>query len=314
MILFQLLTGELPFRGNARMLHAAGHPRRAAQPAQAQQQRTQRPGNDHAQVPGEGASRRYQTARELSDEFRRFLIGEPIHARPISRAARTWRWAKRRPAAATVLGLLVVVAFGSAAAFIRERELRHQVVAQQNETERRRIEAEERKAEADSERASADAVVDFLLQDILAKASPEEQQDKAVRDMLVKTLIEPAAATVGQRFKDKPLIEAVVRSQLATILLTLGRSDLAQEHAERALALRREVLGEDHPQTIKSLNNYAHVLFMLGQSQQAEPLFKQALEQKRKVSGEDDPETIASLNNYAAVLESLGRGSVRRSR
>jgi tetratricopeptide (TPR) repeat protein len=69
----------------------------------------------------------------------------------------------------------------------------------------------------------------------------------------------------------------------------------------------REVLGEDHPRTSLSLNNYARVLESLGRAQEAEPLYKQALEQRRKVLGDDHPDTIQSLNNYAHLLESLGR-------
>jgi eukaryotic-like serine/threonine-protein kinase len=72
-------------------------------------------------------SRRYQTAQELADELGRFLRHEPIHARPITRAERTWRWCRRKPAiaslsAATIL-LLLAVAIGSPiAAFLLNRE------------------------------------------------------------------------------------------------------------------------------------------------------------------------------------------------
>jgi serine/threonine-protein kinase len=48
---------------------------------------------------------RYATAAALADDLDRFLEGQPIHARPVSRWERAWKWARRRPAAA----LLVVV-------------------------------------------------------------------------------------------------------------------------------------------------------------------------------------------------------------
>ena len=45
--------------------------------------------------------KRYATAQALADEFRRFLNDEPIHARPVSRVERAWRWCRRKPALAS---------------------------------------------------------------------------------------------------------------------------------------------------------------------------------------------------------------------
>jgi len=65
-----------------------------------------------AKVPG----RRYASAAALAADLRRWLAGEPIHARPVGRAERLWLWCKRSPRtallAATALGLLLVLAIG----------------------------------------------------------------------------------------------------------------------------------------------------------------------------------------------------------
>jgi hypothetical protein len=57
-------------------------------------------------------SRRYESAQALADDLGRYLEDRPIHARPISRPARFWRWCKRNPAvaalAAAILLLLVL--------------------------------------------------------------------------------------------------------------------------------------------------------------------------------------------------------------
>ena len=58
-------------------------------------------------------ARRYASAQELVDELERFLSGEPIHARPVSRPERLWRWCKRSPALATASGLALVAMTGT---------------------------------------------------------------------------------------------------------------------------------------------------------------------------------------------------------
>jgi eukaryotic-like serine/threonine-protein kinase len=117
-ILYEMLTGELPFRGQARML--------LVQLIQ-EEPRPPRKLNDRiprdletvclkamAKEPG----RRYQCARELADDLRRFLRGEPILARPVRIWERGWTWAKRRPAAAALIVASLVAALASAAGLV----------------------------------------------------------------------------------------------------------------------------------------------------------------------------------------------------
>lgn len=55
--------------------------------------------------------RRYGSATELNEELQRFLKGEPILARPISRAAILWRWCRRNPVTASLTAGLVAASF-----------------------------------------------------------------------------------------------------------------------------------------------------------------------------------------------------------
>jgi tRNA A-37 threonylcarbamoyl transferase component Bud32 len=111
-VLYELLTGERPFRGNRRMLLL-----------QVLQDEPRPPHSLNDKVPrdleticlkamAKAPARRYATAQELANDLQRYLRGEPIVARPISRAERLWRWCRRNPVA---VGLLLAVSLGSAA-------------------------------------------------------------------------------------------------------------------------------------------------------------------------------------------------------
>jgi WD40 repeat protein/serine/threonine protein kinase len=79
-------------------------------------------------------ARRYRAAADLADDLGRFLKGEPIRARPVGRAERTWRWCRRNPLVAGLLTLITLVVLVGAAAVLYE--LDRAVTAEGNEREK----------------------------------------------------------------------------------------------------------------------------------------------------------------------------------
>jgi CHAT domain-containing protein/Tfp pilus assembly protein PilF len=80
----------------------------------------------------------------------------------------------------------------------------------------------------------------------------------------------------------------------------------ATARARRVLALRKEVLGEHHPDYALSLNNLAFLLNSQGDYAAARPFYEQALTITKQVLGERHPDYATSLNNLAGLLNSQG--------
>jgi serine/threonine-protein kinase len=108
-VLYELLTGERPFRGAPHMVF---------QQVVHEEPRPPRKLNDR--IPrdleticlkclGKEPHKRYASAAALAADLRCFLAGEPIRARPVGRLERAWRWCRRKPALASLTAALAVV-------------------------------------------------------------------------------------------------------------------------------------------------------------------------------------------------------------
>jgi WD40 repeat protein len=109
-VLYEILTGELPFRGSKQMilyqvLHEDPRPLRWINDKIPRDLETiclkclqKEPG------------KRYPSALDLGNDLRRFLNNEPIRARPVSPWERAVKWARRRPAIAGLIAAVILVA------------------------------------------------------------------------------------------------------------------------------------------------------------------------------------------------------------
>ncbi|CAG8069610.1 unnamed protein product [Penicillium nalgiovense] len=78
---------------------------------------------------------------------------------------------------------------------------------------------------------------------------------------------------------------------------------------QRLYELRQQMLGESHPDTIRSLASLASTYNEQGRYREAEPMKVKALELRRQVLGEKHPHTIWSLANLATIYHEQGRYS-----
>jgi tetratricopeptide (TPR) repeat protein len=81
----------------------------------------------------------------------------------------------------------------------------------------------------------------------------------------------------------------------------------AQPLLEKVLAIRRQVLGEEHPLTATNYHNLASILYKQDKYVEAEAGFRKALDIRRKALGEDHPDTATTYNNLASNLAAQGK-------
>jgi formylglycine-generating enzyme required for sulfatase activity len=123
-------------------------------------------------------ARRYASAEGLANDLRRYQAGEPNRARPVGAAERTWKWARRRPALAALLGVVLLALVGltvlAAVALDREQKARQ---------------------EADT----ATKAREFLVS-IFQKA----ERDEKGGTVTVRQLLEEAETRIPVEFADQP--------------------------------------------------------------------------------------------------------------
>jgi tetratricopeptide (TPR) repeat protein len=95
---------------------------------------------------------------------------------------------------------------------------------------------------------------------------------------------------------------ALEMSAQAASLHARGRYAQAQPLYEKALEIRRRLLGENYPATAASYNNVGVNLHHLGNYVQAQSLNEKALEINRRLLSDNHPDTAMSYNNVAFDL------------
>lgn len=287
-VLYQLMSGCLPYDVST-MPGMAPHIIRVEQP--------QRLGTLDPALRGDietvvaralekDRERRYQSALELAQDIRRYIAGEAIVARPPSLLYQARLFARRNKA---TVGAIVAVSVVLVAATIFST------------VQALRATRAERSATYEAE--AAKAINDFLNTDLLAAVAPGERGP----NVTMREVLDAASENIGDKFADKPLIEASIRVTLAHTYWSLGEYAAAIPHAERAVVLRKTNLGEEHPDTLDAFHMLGLSFKYRGRYDDAQRILSSTLETRRRVLGDEHPATLSSMNNLAILLGDKGK-------
>ncbi len=283
-ILYQLLTGELPFRGNTRMLlHHVLH----------DEPRPPRSLNDRVprdleticlKAMAKEPRRRYPKAQDLADDLRRFLSGEPIQARPVGQIEKLWRWSRRKPAVAALVAAVCLLFLASLSGFAGMTYLWFLADDRQTQTERERNEADKQRALAEESSREARKAVDDYFTKVSENKLLHVPRLAPLRRELLQT-----ALTFYQDFVAKRGHDPGVRAELGWAYARLGTITEQTGSKARAIELLQEAvkvfdqLAQEHRgvpdyqhDLAKNLHNLGRLFEQTGQLPKAELHYERA--------------------------------------
>jgi len=294
-VLYELVTDSLPLDVGEEPLHEAVR-RIVEEPAERLRRTTAGstagPGGIDADLETIAAKclekdpeRRYGSALELTDEIERYLESRPIAARPPSRAYLLRKLVARHRVAFGVTALVFVLLAAFAATVSVQLSIQSR--------ERARAEAEARKAKH---------VVAYIQEVLLAS-----REDRAGKDVTIREALEFAAGRVHKKLGKDPEGEAAVELTLGMLDRGFSQYDRSEEHLRKALRIRREYLGDSHPDVGATWLELANLRFFEGRTEEAEKLARRAIGILERAPDRDLPSLADALNTLGLALRQLGR-------
>jgi tetratricopeptide (TPR) repeat protein len=265
--------------------------------------------------------RRYESASALAADVQRYLNDESVAACPPSAGYRLLKYVRRNRRTLVMAGIIAVALVtatavstwqaidANAARKLADERLDNEKEARRLADERLDSEKKARKGAA-TETAVARAVNDFLQQDVLGQVVAQPRfLDESIgnTDLTVKEALDRAAARIGSRFHDHPLVEAEIRTVIGQAYSQLNEHTPAVLHLERAVKLRQTHLEPEHPNTLASMNLLATAYVCTGRRSEAITLYKRLLDNRQARLGPDDPETLHCVRALAGAYGADGQ-------
>jgi serine/threonine protein kinase/tetratricopeptide (TPR) repeat protein len=233
-------------------------------------------------------TRRYETANDFAADLMRYLGEQPVEACPPSAWYRFGKLARRNRVALITTTVVAVSLAGSTAVSIWQA-----------------MNARAAAAEASRRADESRQVVEYLATDVFfGAAAPGMRRGRSVT---VGEMLDRADATLGERYLKQPLVEASVRMALAWSYYMLLDSGRAEQNVARAVQIREQYHGPEHPATLEALDRQASILCLAQKKLTAERIARRVLAARRRVLGPAHADTLSTQADLAQTVSDLGR-------
>ncbi|MEM7349777.1 MAG: serine/threonine-protein kinase [Acidobacteriota bacterium] len=320
-LLYELLTGRLPYEMHGRSAHeierllteteppkpsqvvaqstTSGRPSESEKPAA-------KTGGDSAEEPEPQSSRaltrsltgdldaivlkalrstppqRYDSVERFAADIERFQQGLPVAARSGGWRYRATKFVRRNRRGVAALVALAILLLGFAGALLLQNER----VRQQRD-------------QAQLESAKKSQVVSLIL-DIFELSDPYVVPDA---ELTVREALEHSVPLLADGLDEQPDVRAELLHAAGSILSVLGVYSGAEEQLTEALEIRRGLYGDDSPSVARSMSALAAVRRELDDDlSEAERLAREAVEVLRQRLGPEHPDLTDPLLEWVAVL------------
>lgn len=337
-VLYELLTGELPYQLSKSAPHEALRIICEEAPRAPNQLSSADAGSKKSKLDRDLETivlkalekeprRRYQSALALAEDIERYLSKQPILARPPSTVYQLRKLVARHPTAfgfsavllALVAGFAVTMAVQSAR-IARERD--KAVTAEKTATQVSAFLVSLFKVSDPTRSESNPLTVREILDRGTAKVNRELEGEPLVQARLMDTLgqvysslgmydqalplMESALTTRRQRLGEENLEVAGTLSNLGSVWWHKGEYDKAESLMKRSLATRERLLGPNDAIVANSLNNLGNLYWSKGEYEQAQPALERALAIRERVLGADNPDVATTINSLGAIAYKKG--------
>jgi serine/threonine protein kinase len=221
---------------------------------------------------------RYRSASEFADDIENYIKGAPLIAGPLTSAYRFKKFLRRNRALVTgIAAVLTVLIAGVVVSTVFA-------------------------VRAERQAKISKAVNEFLKEDLIRSVDPHVAQG---REVTIRSWLDTASQSVEGRFENQPLVEASIRETLGNTYRNLGEYEAAERHLKRVVQIRRDELGEEHPQTIYAAFELCGALWEAGHAAEAHPLCLKMVESSKRILGKEHRTTLRLMNILALVHDTL---------